>query len=126
MHEPSAVLQRVRDPKYAGWLPRDAPDVGSGEAGSMNDATLTRIQLRVDAATGHIVEAVFRVFGCSAAIASASLVAERLHGARLRDARELEALPIVAELQLPLERAHVAGVAVDAARAAIADWEKKQ
>jgi NifU-like protein involved in Fe-S cluster formation len=65
------------------------------------------------------------VFGCSAAIASASLVAEQLHGTTIRAAREIEALTVTAELELPIERAHVAGLAVRAARAAIDDWEHK-
>ena len=122
----AAVLQRVRDPKYVGWLPRDAPDVGTGEAGTLERGTVTRIQLRVERSTERITEAVFKVFGCSAAIASASLVAERLHGIAISDAREFEALAIAAELQLPMERAGVAALAVEAAKAAIADWEQKR
>ncbi len=65
------------------------------------------------------------MFGCSAAIASASLVAERLQGASLDQARRLEAVSVAAELQLPIERAHVAALAVRAARAALDDWEMK-
>jgi nitrogen fixation NifU-like protein len=109
-----------------GWLPRDAPDVGTGEAGSLEVGALTRIQLRINAGTGRIDEAVFKVLGSRAAIASASLVTERLQGASVADAREMHELTIVAELQLPIEQAHDAGMAVDAALAAIADWERKQ
>jgi nitrogen fixation NifU-like protein len=121
-----AVLERVRDPKFVGWLPRDAPDVGTGEAGSLDGGTMTRIQLRIDPATRRIDEAVFKVFGCSAAIASASLVAERLHGATLDQGRELEGLAVIAELELPIERAGVAALAVAAAKAAMVDWERKR
>ena len=121
-----AVLERVRDPKYVGWLPRDAPDVGTGESGAIDRGAMTRIQVRVDAATRRVADAVFKVFGCSAAIASASLVAERLQGATLDEVEALDALVIVAELQLPMERANVASLAVEAARQAIADWERKQ
>ena len=80
MYSP-AVLERVRDPKYVGWLPRDAPDVGTGEAGTLERGTVMRIQVRIDRTARRIDEAVFKVFGCSAAIASASLVTERLQGA---------------------------------------------
>lgn len=120
------VLARVRDPKYVGWMNRQAPDVGTGEAGSLDTGTLTRIQVRINAETQCIEEAVFKVFGCSAAIASASLVAERLQQVSVAAARELEGLLIVAELQLPMERAHVAGLAVEAAQKAIDDWERKR
>jgi NifU-like protein involved in Fe-S cluster formation len=69
---------------------------------------------------------VFKVVGESAAIESASLVAERLHGVPVTEAKSFEGLVIVAELQLPLERANLAGLAIEAARKAIDDWERKQ
>ncbi|MGQ0732437.1 MAG: iron-sulfur cluster assembly scaffold protein [Acidobacteriota bacterium] len=121
-----AVIARVRDPKHVGWLPREARDVGTGEAGRLDEGTVTRIQVRIGEHSGRIDEAVFKVFGCSAAIASASLVTERLHGATPDEARVLEPLTIVAELELPIERAGVAALAVDAARSAIEEWERKQ
>lgn len=120
-----AVLERVRDPKFVGWMNKDASDVGTGEAGTLERGTMTRIQVRVDSERGRIDDAVFKVFGCSAAIASASLVTERLRGARLDDVRAMESLAVVAELELPLERAGVAALAVEAAKNAIKDWERK-
>jgi nitrogen fixation NifU-like protein len=125
MRYSSAVLARVREPKHVGWLPRDAVDVGTGESGSLDEGTLTRIQVRVAADGSRIVEAVFKVFGCSAAIASASLVTEWLQGASPEDAATIEALAIVAELELPVERAGVAALAIDAARRAIDEWKRK-
>jgi len=121
-----AVLERVRNPKNVGWLPRDGRDVGTGEAGTLEGGSMTRIQLRVDRATRRIDEAVFKVFGCSAAIASASLVTERLLGASVEEAQSLDSLAVVAELELPIERASVAALAVEAARSAAEDWERKQ
>ena len=125
MHYSPAVLERVRDPKYVGWMPRDAADEGTGEAGTLERGTVTRIQVRVDGATARVDEAVFKVFGCSAAIASASLVTEWLRGASLTSVKEMETMAIVAELELPIERAHVAALAVEAAQAAVRDWEQK-
>jgi NifU-like protein involved in Fe-S cluster formation len=126
MSDSAAVLERVRDPKYVGWLPRDAPDVGTGEAGTLERGTMTRVQVRVDGRTRRIVEAVFKVIGGNAAIASASVVAERLQGMTIHEARDLQPLTVVAELELPIERAHAAALAVEAARNAIADWERKR
>ena len=117
---------RTPDPAHLGWLPRDAPDVGTGEAGSRELGPWTRIQLRIDARTRCIDEAVFKVVGDSVAVASASLVTERLQGASVADARQMEGLMIVAELQLPIEHAKVAGLAVEAALKAIDDWERKR
>jgi NifU-like protein involved in Fe-S cluster formation len=121
-----AVLERVRDPKHAGALPRDERHVGTGEAGTLDEGTMTRIQVRIDPATFRISDAVFKVFGCSAAIASASLVAERLQGARVTEARGIEPIAVAAELELPMERAHVAALAVRAAQSALDDWERKR
>ena len=87
---------------------------------------MTRIQVRVNATTRRIDQAVFKVFGCSAAIASASLVAERLHGVTVEAAKDFQGIAIVAELQLPIERANVAALAVEAAKSAIEEWERKQ
>lgn len=120
------MLDRVRDPKYAGALPREERHVGTGEAGTLDEGTMTRIQVRINPMTFRISDAVFKVFGCSAAIASASLVAERLQGARVTDARAIEPLAVAAELELPMERAHVAGLAVRAAQSALDDWERKR
>ena len=125
MNYSAAVLDRVRDPKFAGALPRDDKSVGTGEAGTLDEGTMTRIQLRVGE-DGRISDAVFKVFGCSAAIASASLVVEQLQGAPPSRVRALEALMVAAELELPMERAHVAALAVRAATAALEDWERKQ
>jgi nitrogen fixation NifU-like protein len=121
----TAVLERVRDPKHVGWMNKDARDVGTGEAGSLDRGTMTRIQVRINEQSRRIDEAVFKVFGCSAAIASASFVAERLHGAAIDDVQAMESLAVVAELELPMERATVAALAVEAAKSAVADWERK-
>lgn len=120
-----AVLSRVREPKHVGWLPRDAADVGTGEAGTIDTRTLTRIQVRIGSGTRRIEEAVFKVFGCSAAVASASLVTERLQGATIEDVQSIDALSIAAELELPIDRAGIAAIAVEAARNAVANWEEK-
>lgn len=125
MNYSPAVLERVRNPKFAGALPRDEINVGTGEAGSLDEGTMTRIQVRVDE-SGRIADAVFKVFGCSAAIASASLVAERLQGSSVNAPLELDAMLVTAELELPIERARVAGLAVRAAQAALDDWKRKQ
>ena len=122
----AAVLDRARDPKNSGWLPRDAPDVGTGEAATRGKATIVRIQVRVGRAARRIEEAVFKASGDGVVVACASLVAERLVGGTVDDARELSALTIVAELALPVEQASAATLAVDAARYAVDEWERKQ
>lgn len=118
------VLRRVREPQRVGALPIEDLDVGTGETGTLDKGTVTRIQVRVTGKT--VVEARFKVFGCSAAIASASLVAELLEGNSLDEARQLNAHRVVKTLQLAAEREYVAAMAVNAAHDAISDWERKK
>lgn len=118
----AAVLERVRNPQRVGVLP-DADDVGTGESGSLDSGTLARIQVRVR--HGRIVEARFKVFGCSAAIAATGLVAEWLEGAELAEAGLVTPERVVSQLELPEERVHVAAVAVAAARQAVRDASEK-
>jgi NifU-like protein involved in Fe-S cluster formation len=73
------VLRRVRQPQRVGTL--DGEHVGTGEAGTLDDGTVVRIQVKRDG--DRITAARFQVFGCSGAIASASLVAESLERASI-------------------------------------------
>ena len=118
------VLTRVREPQRVGALPGDDVDVGTGETGTLDEGTVTRIQVRVKDQT--VTEARFKVFGCSGAIASASLVAELLEGASVAEARGLTAEQVVQMLALVPEREHVARMAVAAAQAALANAEGKR
>lgn len=93
--------------------------VGTGEVGTLDEGTVVRIQVRRGG--DRIAEARFKVFGCSAAIASASLVAEWLEGATMDEARLLTPERIVQQLDLAPERAHVARLAIEAARKALDD-----
>lgn len=111
------VLRRVRHLERVGSL--EGEHVGTGEVGTLDEGTVVRIQVRRDG--DRIVEARFKVFGCSAAIASASLVAEWLEGAAVGEAKQLTPERIVEQLALAPERRHVAGLAVDAALTAIED-----
>ena len=118
------VLDRVRNPQRVGALPGGDVDVGTGETGTLDQGTVTRIQVRVRDQT--VTEARFRVFGCSGAIASASLVAELLEGASIAEARGLKAEQVVQVLALVPEREHLARMAVDAAHQALAKAEGKR
>jgi NifU-like protein involved in Fe-S cluster formation len=114
------VLRRVRDLERVGSLSGDR--VGTGEVGTLDEGTVVRIQVRTDG--DRIAEARFKVFGCSAAIASASLVAEWLEGAAKDEARKVTAERVVQKLGLPAERHHVARMAVEAGLKAVEGTER--
>ncbi|MDP1569422.1 MAG: iron-sulfur cluster assembly scaffold protein [Vicinamibacterales bacterium] len=112
-----AVVARVREMARVGAWPPGA-GVGTGDAGAMAEGTFVRIQVR---RTGEGVEAVYKVFGCSAAIASASLVTEWI-----AEGRTLAAADVVTTLDLPLDRAHVAAMVVNAAESALASLRGRE
>jgi NifU-like protein involved in Fe-S cluster formation len=112
-----AVLTRVRHLERVGSL--EGEHVGTGEIGTLDEGTVVRIQVRRDG--DRIAEARFKVFGCSAAIASASLVTEWLEGARIDEAQRVSPERVVQTLELAPERHHVARMAVDAGMKAVKD-----
>jgi NifU-like protein involved in Fe-S cluster formation len=109
------VLRRVRELERVGVLEGD--HVGTGEVGTLDEGTVMRIQVRREG--DRIVEARFKVFGCSAAIASASLVAEWLDGAGIEDAGTITADRVVRQLNLAPEREYVARMAIEAGSKAV-------
>ena len=116
------VLSRVREPKRVGVI-AEGSEVGTGVSGTLESGTVTRIQVRVSGE--RVVEARFKVFGCSAAIASASLVAELFEGATKAEALELTPEHVVQKLQLAPEREYTARMAVEAAQMALKNAETK-
>ena len=119
-----AVRERCREPRRAGAWADDDSRVGTGSAGSLDEGTWTRLQVRVDA-DGRIDDTRFKVFGCSAAIASASFVADALVGASLAQARALAPGHVAEALDLPDDRRAMAVMATEAARRAVDDWVRR-
>jgi NifU-like protein involved in Fe-S cluster formation len=121
----AAVIRRCQQLERAGSWPEDDPRVGTGVVGSLASGTMTRLQMRLDAAGTRVEDTRFKVFGCSAAIASASLAADRLVGVDLDAARAIDADGLATALELPDEKRAMAAQAVAAVQAAIGDWERK-
>jgi nitrogen fixation NifU-like protein len=119
-----AVRERCREPRRAGAWPEDDRGVGTGSAGSLDAGAWTRLQVHV-AADGRIDDTRFKVFGCSAAIACASFVADRLVGALPGEVPALAAADVAAALDLPGDKHAMAALATEAARGAAEDWERK-
>lgn len=118
-----AVRLRCRDPRRAGSWPDGTRDVGTGDRGSLESGAWAQMQVHVAGATGLIDDARFRVFGCSAAVASASYVADAVVGV-VAGAGGLPDADAVAEaLALPADKRAMAALATEAVQAAVADWE---
>jgi nitrogen fixation NifU-like protein len=119
------VIRRCREMTRAGGWAESDPLVGTGVVGSLDAGTVVRLQVRVSGDGRVVDDARFKVFGCSAAIASASLAAERVAGATVDEARGLDAEAVADRLELPAEKRVMAAHAVEAVQQAIVDWEAK-
>ncbi len=119
-----SVLDHFRQPRHAGRLPPEAPDVGSGEASAPESGERVRLQIRTEADV--IVAARFKAFGCPATIACASFAADKLHERSLAEAGRLSAGEIVRELALEPGQATLATLTVEALQAALADLSAKR
>jgi nitrogen fixation NifU-like protein len=117
------VRRRCRELPQAGGWPLGDEAVVTGT--SVHDASETRIQMQLRVAGDRIDDARFRAFGCSAAIAAASFVAEAVVGLTMRGASSLDAAAVTRALALPEDKHEMAERAVDAARAAVAAWEAR-
>lgn len=120
-----AVRARCREPRRAGSWPEGAPGVGTGDRGSLASGAWTQLQVHVAEGSDVIDDARFRVFGCSAALASASFAADAIVGRTTVGARALSGDAIAEALDLPDDKRAMATLAADAACAAAEDLERR-
>jgi NifU-like protein involved in Fe-S cluster formation len=65
-----------------------------------------KLQIKVDEASGKIVDVKFKTFGCGSAIASSSYMTERVRGLTLEDASAIKNTEVAKELSLPPVKLH--------------------
>jgi Fe-S cluster assembly scaffold IscU len=120
------VLDHYNNPRNVGSLDKSAENVGTGIVGAPECGDVMKLQIQVDDATGKIVDAKFKTYGCGSAIASSSLATEWIKGVTVDEALEIKNTKIVEELSLPPVKIHCSVLAEDAIKAAIEDYKKKQ
>ena len=118
------VIDHYENPRNAGSLDGNTPQVGTGMVGAPACGDVMKLQIRVSA-SGIIEEAKFKTYGCGSAIASSSLVTELLKGKTLLQALAIKNTQISEELALPPVKIHCSVLAEDAIRAAIQDYRSK-
>ncbi|HSW95996.1 MAG TPA: iron-sulfur cluster assembly scaffold protein [Patescibacteria group bacterium] len=116
-HYSDRALDHLTRPRNAGTL---AAPSGSGSDANPSCGDRTTITLRV--AHGRVTELRFRTFGCTAAIASASVLTELAAGRSVDDAARLEPADILNALGgLPARKEACALMAIGALRGALVD-----
>jgi nitrogen fixation NifU-like protein len=119
------VLDHFKNPRNVGVLDKNSKSVGTGLVGAPECGDVMRLQIEVDDATGRILDAKFKTFGCGSAIASSSLATEWLKGKSVDEAMSIDNMDIVEELALPPVKIHCSVLAEDAIKAAIKDYQEK-
>jgi nitrogen fixation NifU-like protein len=111
------ALEHLTRPRNAGTL---APASGSGADANPSCGDRTTITVRI--ADRRVAELRFRTFGCTAAIASASVLTELAAGLTVEDAARLEPADVLNALGgLPARKEACALMAIGALRAALVD-----
>ena len=119
------VIDHYENPRNVGTLDKDDSNVGTGMVGAPACGDVMRLQIKVND-EGIIEDAKFKTYGCGSAIASSSLITERVKGKSLDDALAIKNSEIAEELELPPVKIHCSILAEDAVKAAVADYKKKK
>ena len=75
------VIEHYENPRNVGTLDKEDPNVGTGLVGAPACGDVMRLQLKISD-EGVIQDAKFKTFGCGSAIASSSLVTDKVRWLR--------------------------------------------
>ena len=114
------VIDHYENPRNVGSFDQSDLSIGTGMVGAPACGDVMKLQIKVK--EGIIVDAKFKTYGCSSAIASSSLVTEWVKGKTLDEAGEITNSRIAEELALPPVKIHCSILAEDAIKAAIHDY----
>ena len=122
------VLDHFAQPRNLGRLPEAN---GRGTVGDLREGpvqiTIAILVARDQANDDRIVAARFRAFGCSAAIASASMATVLLEGQTVGAATAITSQAIETALGgLPEERRYAPELTAEAVQMALADWQQRR
>ncbi len=119
---PKFLMEHFQNPRNVGEI--SDPD-GVGTVGNASCGDIMQIFIKVNG--DKISEAKFKTFGCGAAIATSSILTERIKGATLEEATKISEETSKEVLsQLPKEKVPCFTLATDALKLAIEEYRCKQ
>ena len=115
------VMDHFRNPRNMGEI-KDAD--GFGKVGNPKCGDVMAIYIKVK--DEKIVDIKFKTFGCTAAIATSSILTELVKGKTINEAIKVTRDDVANELGgLPAIKMHCSNLAADALKEAIKDYRKK-
>jgi len=119
---PKILMEHFQNPRNVGEI--SDPD-GVGTVGNASCGDIMQLFIKTNG--DKIVEAKFKTFGCGAAIATSSILTERIIGATLDEALKISEETSKEVLsQLPKEKIPCFTLATDALKLAIEEYRCKQ
>jgi len=121
-HSPE-FTEHFAHPRNVGTLDGQSERVGTGTATVSECGDVMRLQIELGP-DGRIARAVFKTFGCSAAIAAGSVTTEWLKGRSIEEARQFSGEYVTRRLSFGPDKQHSSLLAENAVRDALADYER--
>src|SRR3989304_6321008 len=119
---PKFLMEHFQNPRNVGEI--SDPD-GIGTVGNASCGDIMQMFIKVNG--DRIIEAKFKTFGCGAAIATSSILTERIKGATLDEALKIsEEISKEVLSQLPKEKVPCFTLATDALKLAIEEYRCKR
>lgn len=116
------LIEHFQNPKNVGEI--SDPD-GVGTVGNASCGDIMQMFIKVDG--NRISQATFKTFGCGAAIATSSILAERIKGATIDEALKIsERISKEILSELPKEKIPCFTLATNALKLAIEEYRCKQ
>ncbi len=116
------VIEVFRNPKNVGEI-ENADGVGT--VGNASCGDIMQISLKIE--NDIIVDAKFKTFGCTAAIATSSTATEMIKGLSVEEALKITNKKVVETLGgLPAQKLHCSVLAEEAIKKAIEDYMSKK
>ena len=117
------VMDHFQKPRNVGEIENPS---GMGTVGNAKCGDIMRIYLDIDE-DGIIRDCKFKTFGCGSAIATSSMATEMIKGKTIAEAMALTNAAVAEALDgLPAYKMHCSVLAVEAIKAALADYYRRQ
>lgn len=118
------VLEHFNNPQNVGEMDANAPDTGVSVVGAPSCGDVLQFSIKIK--DGRIVDSKFKAFGCGSAIASSSLLTQKVIGRNIEEAEKITNEDIAKELSLPPIKLHCSVLAREAIQEAIKNYKNKQ